>query len=482
MSTEKIVLTLMLDSYYGTGGFEFGAQDGALDSQADTRIGSYLVKHPREHVDSYSARRKVAYYLNYMAPVVDSHVSPLFRRETTREWNESAADLWTAFMDDADGAGSTLAQVMREAAMPAKRDGVCFLVVTSPEVAPVNRKEQLVIRPYIYRVEALDVVDLKRDRFGRVVSFSHLESRDGQDEPVVRTLTPNGWSVANDKGEPLESGDFATAYPTAPVVEICTGAKVRGAKLPRSGFVAIARACHRLFNLCSELDEIFRAQTFSILLYPSRDLSELTIGVNNALGFDGENAKHPPSFIAPPDGPAKLLMEQIDRLVREIYRMALLTHQTGSTNSNQQQNLASGVALRIDREALDTALGDFAGTMEKAERQIAALWSWWTSETLEYSVGYPRDFVLQDEATMLQPLLDAWAAILADMPPMLKNGLLKRIGTILLEDDAERLEQLIEYLDQADIDAANTPPPETKDTPPPVDPAADGAGEGGAGT
>ena len=58
----------------------------------------------------------------------------------------------------------------------------------------------------------------------------------------------------------------------------------------------------------------------------------------------------------------------------------------------------------------------------------------------------------------------AWAAILADMPPVLKSGLLKRIGTILLEDDEERLEQLIEYLNQLDIDAANTPPAATNGT------------------
>lgn len=458
MSTETTVLTLLFNSYYGTGGFEFGAQDGALDGQADTRTGSYLVKHPREHEDSYNARRKVAYYLNYMAPVVDSHVSPLFRREAERKvLSSSAEELWAAFAEDADGAGSSLAQVMREAAMPAKRDGACWQVVTAPEVAPANRAQALKIKPYIYRVEALDVVDLKRDRFGRVVSFSHLESREGEDRPVIRTLTPDGWALTNDKGETLESGEFPKAYPTAPVVEICTGAKVRGVKLPRSGFVSIARACHRLFNLCSELDEMFRAQTFSILLYPAKNLEGLTIGVNNALGFDGEG-KHAPAFIAPPDGPAKLLMEQIDRLVREIYRMALLTHQTGTTGTSQTQNLASGVALRIDREALDTALGDFAATLEKAEVQIAALWSWWTGETLDYSVGYPRDFVLQDEATMLQPLMDAFTTLAQGMPEPLRAGLLERIGAILLEDDQERLEELRDALDQAAIDATNTPP------------------------
>lgn len=457
MSTETTVLALLEASYYGTGGFEFGALDGT-DGNADTRDGSYLVRHPREHLESYNTRRKVAYYLNYMAPVVDSHVSPLFRREAERKVvSSSAEDLWTAFVEDADGAGSSLAQVMREAAMPAKRDGACYLVVTSPEVAPANRAQAFEIKPYIYRVEALDVVDLKRDRFGRVVSFSHLESREGEEKPVIRTLTPSGWAVTNDKGDVLERGEYAVRYPTAPVVEICTGSKVRGAKLPRSNFVAIARAGHRLFNLCSELDEIFRAQTFSILLYPAKNLEGLTIGVNNALGFDGEG-KHAPAFIAPPDGPAKLLMEQIDRLVREIYRMALLTHQTGTTGNQQVQTLLSGVALRIDREALDTALGDFAATLEKAEMQIAALWAWWTNEKLEYSVGYPRDFVLQDEKSMLQPLLDTFTTLAQSMPEPLRAGLLERIGGILLEDDQERLEELRDALDQVAIDATNTPP------------------------
>jgi hypothetical protein len=198
--------------------------------------------------------------------------------------------------------------VMREAAMPAKRDGSSFLIVTAPEVAPANRAQALEIKPYIYRVEALDVVGLRRDRFGRIISFSHLESRDDEEQPVVRTLTAKGWIVVNSKDETLEQGEFPRPYSTAPVVEIRTGARVRGATLPRSSFVSIARAGHRLFNLCSELDEIFRAQTFSILIYPSTDLKGLTLGVNNALGFDGEG-KHAPAFIAPPDAQADIAEE-----------------------------------------------------------------------------------------------------------------------------------------------------------------------------
>jgi hypothetical protein len=115
------------------------------------------------------------------------------------------------------------------------------------------------------------------------------------------------------------------------------------------------------------------------------------------------------------------------------------------------------VALRIDREALDTALGDFAATLEKAEMQIAALWAWWTGESLEYTVGYPRDFVLQDEKTMLQPLLDTFTTLAQTMPEPLRAGILERIGGILLEDDDERMDALRESLDQASIDATQAP-------------------------
>ena len=447
MASERTILTLLEAAYYGTGGFEFAAQDGEVANSSATS--SYLVKHPREHQDDFAARCKVAYYLNYMAPCVDAHVAPLFRREATRDAQGSttAVAQWDAFAADADGAGALLADVMRAAATPAKRDGSVYLVVTAPEETPRSVAEavQPGRHPYLYQVAALDVVSLVRDRFGRIASFTHLESEPGEAEARRRTLTSEGWTVTTEQGEPLESGTFAKVYKTAPVVEIKTGETVRGWMLPRSQFVGIARACHRLFNLCSELDELFRAQTFSILIYPSTDLTKLTIGVNNALGFP-DDAAHVPAFIAPPDGPAKLLMEHIDRLVREIYRMALLTHQTGSTSSSQTQNLASGVALRIDREALDTALGDFAGELEKAERQIADLWSWWTGEAIEYTVSYPRDFVLQDETTMLAPLFEAWTTLLAEMPPALKAGLMSRIGGILLEDDPTRLEELINYL------------------------------------
>jgi hypothetical protein len=63
-----------------------------------------------------------------------------------------------------------------------------------------------------------------------------------------------------------------------------------------------------------------------------------------------------------------------------------------------------------------------------------------------------RDFVLQDEATMLAPLLEAFTTLAANLPNALKAGILERIGNIILEDDETRLEELRTELDQGVVD------------------------------
>ena len=207
----------------------------------------------------------------------------------------------------------------------------------------------------------------------------------------------------------------------------------------------------------SELDELIRNQTFSIFLYPSTDVSDLTLGTNNVLGYDPQY-KMSPAFAAPPDGPAKVVMEQFDRLVREIYRMSLLTHQTGSTTKTGTQNLPSGLALKIDRESLDTALSEFASVLERAEESIADIWAWWTGETITYEVAYPRDFTLQDMATELQPLLDAWTSLATAGPKEMQAGMLLRIADLLFEGDEKRLEEITLAIEEWAKEPTQAPP------------------------
>lgn len=135
--------------------------------------------------------------------------------------------------------------------------------------------------------------------------------------------------------------------------------------------------------------------------------------------------------------------------------MSLLTHQTGSTNKAQTQNLASGIALRIDREALDSALCDFAKTLQTAEEQLVKLWSWATGINADATIVYPREFTLQDLATELQPLLDTFAAVSATAPTAMKVAILKRVAALILESDEVSLEEVQKALEQALQDGAH---------------------------
>ena len=146
MAQERITVensTLLKDSYEGTGGF----QDG-----------SYLAQHKREYITNYQVRQSLCYFLNYMQPIVNSHVNPLFRTSPTRNWAGKAAGTsdgitattqmtttnasgapsggagagssayWDAFVNDVDMHGTNLTSFMKRAAQAAKLYGVCFIV------------------------------------------------------------------------------------------------------------------------------------------------------------------------------------------------------------------------------------------------------------------------------------------------------------------------------------------------------------------
>lgn len=86
---------LLKDAYYGTGGFASG---------------SYLQKHKRETDENYRIRCRIAYYLNYFAPIVNALVNPIFRKETFRDW--SGKEEVELFLNDIDCAGSDIQAFM----------------------------------------------------------------------------------------------------------------------------------------------------------------------------------------------------------------------------------------------------------------------------------------------------------------------------------------------------------------------------------
>lgn len=458
--TQANPLQFIDDVYFGTRGFEDG---------------SYLVKFPRESDDHYLARKALSTYINYFRPIVDSHTKPIFRRkiERTDDVNNPA---WTEFVADATQGGVSLQQFMRDQALAAKRSGCALIVVSAPKDAPRSAADEIEDRPFLYGVTARQITYLRRDLLGRVEAVEFTEAVEvGEDEyeTWTRRIDKVGWELRDANEGLQESGQWERPRPDAPVVLLAPGDWIDQAVskqvTPRSEFFAIACACLDLFNMYSESRQIGRGVTFPILRYPSVSIKSLVIGIANALGFDPES-KHAPDFIAPPDGPIEQLRKEREGLVREIYRMALLSHQAGTADAEQMVAATSGIAMRIDKEDYDTALADWAGTLEGAENRIRKIFGWYQDKEVAASVTYPRDFTMRDVMQDLQPLIDA-AAGFVSMPPAMQGKILERVARLLFGDDPD-LQLILDEIQQWKIDKTQSGGPGTDA---PSDPA------GGAG-
>lgn len=446
-------LVLLRDAFYGIGGFKSGA---------------YLVQYPRESNDKYERRKAVSAYVNYVRPIIESHVKPIFRRGVKREEKGTNA-AWTEFVNDATRGGMSLTDFMRSRALRAKRSGCDLIVVTAPKDAPATKADETALRPFVYGVAASQITDLKRDAAGRVVSVSFREGHEveGEVETWTKTITATGWELVDEAGGLQEAMEWDAPRDDAPVVLLAPGdwldedsdEKYTSRFLPLSEFYSIARCAADLFNMRSESREISRSVTFPVLLYPSKDLKGLVLGTNNALGFEPD-VKNPPAFIAPPDGPLEQMRKEIDGLVREVYRMAVLSHQAGSSDSEQATGASSGVAIRLDREDYDTVLAFYAAELESAENRIRDLFAWIQNEgNIDASVTYPRDFTQQDIAAELQPVLDALAAA-TSAPALMRSTLYRMMADILFRDlkDKDKILQEIEAQARDESQSGAFPP------------------------
>jgi hypothetical protein len=162
-----------------------------------------------------------------------------------------------------------------------------------------------------------------------------------------------------------------------------------------------------LYHAISELREILRNVTFPVLTLPVKDeamlqkLKNITIGTENFVPYTPEGGGKP-DYIAPPEGPAKTLLEYINFLISQIYKAVNLEFALGSHSQK------SGVALEFEFQQLNTLLTGLALQMEKAEYQIADLVAKWNNKKrFDGSISYKKDFSFRDLERELKVAMDA---------------------------------------------------------------------------
>lgn len=367
---------------------------------------SYLVRYPRESDVKFARRNEVAFYASPLLRACARFTGYLSTKPPQREMPNP---LFDAVAKDVDGKGNDIDVFLQQFALDAKARGSMLMLVDMPADMPATRAEQMSARrlPYWSAIKPESVTDYAVGEDGQFefVEFAGTFAKEGgQAVDCTWRFDRQGWTATDKERRTLSQGQHQLGR--CPVIIF-----TEGGDFPHFGpFAAIADVGKRLFNADSELDEILRSQTFSLLTMQvpeeSTDGEKIqaaqvageTIGTNNLMVHSGST----PAFIAPPDGPARIYLDRIKQLQSQVDEIGL-----NVIGSMAQE---SGIALQMRFQALNGELSKFAGRMEDFEKRAWELSRAWLGMTQAPTVEWPRDYNLSDVQTELQILADMQAS------------------------------------------------------------------------
>jgi len=374
LSTATKIWEFANEAYEGSGGF---------------LTGEYIDKYPRESDEKYEERQKIAYYTNIFASKINRYTGYLFKQTPTRN---SSNNLIRMIFDDVNNKGDSIDVFMSNFAKHAKVRGVNLLLVDMPKNIPATLAEQIDSRslPYFTEIAPERLVAFKLDNTGKFeyVAFSDVidnSTMQKQDiKKVIRYYDKQSWKIldAEDTDKVIESGEHNLGI--CPVLIFSeTG------EFPATGeFTQIAALAKRHYNLQSELDEILRGQTFSILTLNADTASdvEVKLSTDNAIIYGKEFNK--PEYIAPPAAPAEIYQQKIKDIEAQIDKIAFDI----STNEKQE----SGIALDIKFQGLNASLSNFALRLEDLELRAFDVVCRYLNIKNDVDILYPKNFNIID--------------------------------------------------------------------------------------
>lgn len=232
---------LLDDAYRGSGGFEDG---------------TYLVPFPVEKGDKYARRQDLAYYINFIKPIIDSHVNPIFKSDPVRD---NMSDTFKLFLNNVDGNNTTLTRFMKKAAIRAKLHGVEFIVIDAPKVDPNIRltKKQVEeerLYPYLYLVSPSQVSKYARDKFGRLISITYnvqneIIDENGDSKSITETWTWTESICKKQVGDEVEIVENNIGK--IPVIPLYGVLNATDDLIPQSDLYGIAKSSFTLYNQLS---------------------------------------------------------------------------------------------------------------------------------------------------------------------------------------------------------------------------------------
>ena len=405
--------------------------------------GPHLFSHRLENTEDHARRRRRSYYLNYGQPVVDTYTAYLFRQPPEVLPTGPVADL----LADADRLGNGLISLMKRAATLSSIFGSVLLGVDRPRTAGEwnTRAEELAagINDYLVLICPSDVLNwacrpdggldwvLIRERETDPLLSGFQIKYDARE--TLRLWTDEKWVDISSKGEVKAEGE--NPFGQVPFVAV-KHRDVEPGIIGESLLANIAYVNREIYNLSSFLQEILARQTFSQLVAEGSAEEYGEAGDIKKLGtssiFLYPEGRKAPQYISPDATQARLLIEQIDRMIDEIYRLASLTR--GSVREGKTQ---SGISKAYDFLDTNQALADKAGNLAAAFESILSL----ARPDWKGRIRFVRDFGV-DDASELAARIER--ALNMGVGPQFRAQLLVKLARTLLSELPDDQRQAIE--------------------------------------
>jgi hypothetical protein len=263
------------------------------------------------------------------------------------------------------------------------------------------------------------MLDIAFDDNGDILWALILERKRDDEDPFTssgdvkeryRLWTPESWSLYDDHGEAIDSGE--TGLGRVPIIVL--DSEEQDEYTGQSLVSDVAFLDRAIMNNWSRLDVIVNDQTFSQLIFPVEGLPAdivddeelrnkfLVLATNRILLYSAQ-AQAAPQFISPDATQATFILAMIDQQVKQLYASMGMQAETAT-----KINDASGASKAYDFEKLNKLLAGKADNCEEAERKIIEIFKLWMGGISgEAMTDYPDEFntrSLKDEIMIAQEL------------------------------------------------------------------------------
>lgn len=416
--------TFMTHTYEGTGGY---------------KDCSYLIPFHREAW--YENRKKFSVYRNFLKPIIDALVMPVFSNPITREYDSA---LFDEFVINANNKGDSLTAITMEACKYARLHGVCFVVMDNFSEVPELLQDAIDLRafPYIYIQTADTVSEYAVDRFGKLesITFKGVETLDGKELTTLVTWTKDDyikeWVYKNTV---VKTESVVHGLGVLPVTAVFS--ENVSDVLPNPPFYSIARLNYGLFNKDSELRDQERAQAFSILYYQTNgNNNNITIGPHNVIPLPVSNELTiTPGYASPDSSVIKALIESSEKYIKSIHDAA---EQRGVTVT-----ATSGIEQAYKFRSTAQQLKNTARVAMELEVSLAKLFMSYTNSEFEITVSYTKEYSPYYEQLSVD---DATKMLQIDYPVEVKNEIKKvLVGKVLNHLNSDEMRNLTDLINES---------------------------------